>query len=125
MSRFREVSLRSNALSFLASITLTMPPFDGLNLESWLLDVRELVRLSPLQKLHIYAAENTLVYIPDWFPAAIAEDHHSRLNRFSVHRAGISPASVALLCRRCTYLEQLFIVVERSNLVSAKTISPL
>jgi hypothetical protein len=117
MARFRAECGREGLLRCLTSITLTTPQDVEGQLDAWLVDVRELLRSSPLVHIHIYASDDTHGHIPDWFVGAVVEDHRTRLTRFSVHRVGLSLNAIALLCRQCVYLEQLFVVLESSELV--------
>jgi hypothetical protein len=51
------------------------------------------------------------------FWSDIVTAHQDRLIRFSVHRMLISLESIEDICKRCTRLEQLFVVVEPNSLV--------
>ncbi|KAF5384073.1 hypothetical protein D9615_003422 [Tricholomella constricta] len=107
--------LKTGALARLTSITLTVHPL--LPLELWMNDVSTLLSAAPLQNFHIYSTGP--FYESPWtepFWSQLVATHGHRLLRFSVHRMLISLRAIEEICRRCTALEQLFIVVEPESL---------
>lgn len=112
--------LTSGALVRLRSITLTM--HQQLAIKEWINDVLNLISASPLERFQIYS-------IGVSFEASVTEDlwrnlvlaHAPRLIRISVHRMLISLGAVANICLQCTELEELFVVMESSNVVSHRS----
>ncbi|KAF8065030.1 hypothetical protein FPV67DRAFT_166766 [Lyophyllum atratum] len=111
MGEFSQRCLKAGTLAKLTSITLTVHP--QLPLETWMNDVLNLLSTSPLQNFHIYSP-GAFYESPstEAFWSQLVATHGHSLLRFSVHRMLISLRSIEDICRRCTALEQLFVVVE-------------
>lgn len=118
---FSSMCANSDALSQLKSITLTV---DGhLPLETWAQHILVLLSSSPLQNFHIYSTGMFYEFLPtDEFWAPFLAEHATRLLKFSVHRMLVGMQAISEICRRCTALEQLFIVVEPESLVLLNTL---
>ncbi|KAG5643518.1 hypothetical protein DXG03_000710 [Asterophora parasitica] len=115
MSEFRQRCQTARTLSQLTSITLTVHP--QLPLEEWMHDVSVLLSHAPLQNFHIYST-GAFYESPstEEFWAGLVATHGKRLVRFSVHRMLISLRAIEEICRRCSVLQQLFIVIEHDSL---------
>ncbi|GLB39724.1 hypothetical protein LshimejAT787_0702340 [Lyophyllum shimeji] len=117
MEKFAWRCLKAGTLSKLTSITLTVHP--QLPLDVWMNDVLTLLSAAPLRNFHIYST-GAFYESPSTEPfwSQLVATHGPRLLRFSVHRMLISLKSIEDICRRCTNLQQLFIVVEPESLQS-------
>ena len=104
-------------LNRLASLTITI---NALRDSVWAEDIPSLVSSSPLEYLQLYGT--TVVSDKearlDDFVTSLISVHGSRLKRFSLHRLPISLKALNDVCTGFTNLEQLFIVIEREDLVS-------
>ena len=117
MGIFSDQCNRAGTLSRLRSITLTVD--EHTSLAVWQQHVLSLLSNTPLQRFHISTVGGHVGHrLSDDFCNAIVTAHGSRLTRFSVHRMRMSISAIAEICRRCTVLEQLFVVVEQNDLVS-------
>ncbi|KAM5546113.1 hypothetical protein V8D89_000239 [Ganoderma adspersum] len=115
MGIFSDQCNRAGALSRLRSITLTVD--EHTSLAVWQQHVLNLLSNAPLQRFHISTVGGHVGHrLGDDFCSAIVTAHGSRLTRFSVHRMRMSIGAIADICRRCTALEQLFVVVEQNDL---------
>ncbi|KAH0578581.1 hypothetical protein J132_02009 [Termitomyces sp. J132] len=117
MGEFSRLCLKAGALKWLLAITLTVHP--QCPLDTWTSDVLSLLSASPLQKFQIYSPG--AFYESPWtelFWSQLVTTHGHRLYQFSVHRMLISLTAIEEICRRCTVLQQLFIVVEPDSLPS-------
>ncbi|KAK7047461.1 hypothetical protein VNI00_006692 [Paramarasmius palmivorus] len=113
---FRRECVQTGALSRLRSITLTV--HQQVSLETWMRDVTDLLSSDvPLEMFQVYSTgaffESPMT---KQFWSDIVTAHQDRLIRFSVHRMLISLESIEDICKRCTKLEQLFVVVEPNSL---------
>ncbi|KII93204.1 hypothetical protein PLICRDRAFT_151711 [Plicaturopsis crispa FD-325 SS-3] len=121
MAEFSRRCLRSGTLSHLRSITLTVQPHTAVG--TWMRHVVDLLSKSPLEVFQIYSSGPTFeATLADEFWADIVSVHGQRLVRFSVHRLHINMAAIDDVCRRCTALEELFVVAEQSTLDALGTI---
>lgn len=121
MKEFSQRCLASGSLARLASITLTV--HQQLPLNIWMDDVLVLLSLSPLERFHIYSPGKFFESSPtDIFWHRLATSHGKRLTRISVHRMLIGLDAINEICKQCTFLEQLFVVVEPGSLVKCHTI---
>lgn len=117
MSQFRYYCTHTNALRRLRSITLTVN--HQTSLETWISEVIRLLPDSvPLQTFQIYSS-GSFIESPGterlWSNLVTA--HKDGLVRFSIHRMLISLGAIEDICRRCTQLEELFVVVEQHSVV--------
>ena len=116
MGAFCQQCNRAGTLSRLRSITLTVD--EHTSLAQWQQHVLDLLSNAPLQRFHISTVGGHVGHrLSDDFCKAIVSAHGHRLTRFSVHRMRMSIDAIADICRRCTALQQLFIVVEQNDLV--------
>ncbi|KAJ3988777.1 hypothetical protein F5890DRAFT_1402401 [Lentinula detonsa] len=116
LSQFRLYCARTNAFRRLRSITLTVNHQTPLN--NWMNEIAALLPASvPLETFQVYSSGK---FMEDpaterlWSDIVIA--HQDHLTRFSIHRILISLNIIEDICRRCTKLEQLFIVIEQGSL---------
>ena len=117
MGVFSDQCNRAGTLSRLRSITLTVD--EHTSLTEWQQHVLSLLSTAPLQQFHISTVGGHVGHrLSDQFCGAIVSAHRNRLTRFSVHRMRMSISAIADICRRCTVLQQLFVVVEQNDLVS-------
>ncbi len=117
MNALAQLCLKSPVLHTLRSVTLTV--HHHLPLKDWTESVLSLLASSPLEVFQIYSTGAVFESPPTaQFWRNIVSHHGSRLTRLSVHRMLIGLDSIEDICRRCTRLEQLFIVVEYESLVS-------
>ncbi|KAI0719750.1 hypothetical protein C8T65DRAFT_33830 [Cerioporus squamosus] len=115
MAVFSQRCNRAGTLSRLRSVTLTV--YEHTSLAEWQQHVLDLLSNAPLQQFHISTVGGHVSHrLSDDFCKAIVNAHGGRLTRFSVHRMRMSIDSIADICRRCTVLQQLFMVVEQSDL---------
>lgn len=104
-------------MSRLRSITLTVYLHVGLS--TWESQVLELLASSQLEQFHISTAGGHVgPALSDTFCASLVATHGVRLTRFSVQRMQMSLQAIELICRSCSELQQLFVVVEQRSLVS-------
>lgn len=122
MAEFSQLCGRSHALQQLQSITLTINASDTKLIPKWLEKVDVLLSPAPIEVFQMYS---TFAYFDagsneamERFCSNIVNTHGHRLRRFSVHRMRISMSAVNDICRRCTNLEQLFVVVHSKELVA-------
>ena len=115
-----ELCHESQALRRLQSVTLTVETRQAKPEHSWTQGVVALLASSPLEFFHVSSLGGELHDggLDDQFCADIVAAHGARLRRFSVHRLRMGPATVRDVCTRCPRLEQLFVVLDRSDLVS-------
>ena len=115
-----ELCHESQALRRLQSVTLTVETRQAKPEHSWTQGVVALLASSPLEFFHVSSLGGELHAggLDDQFCADIVAAHGARLRRFSVHRLRMGPATVRDVCARCPRLEQLFVVLDRSDLVS-------
>ncbi|KIK68548.1 hypothetical protein GYMLUDRAFT_68403 [Collybiopsis luxurians FD-317 M1] len=119
MFQFRLNCIRTNALRRLRSITLTVNAQTPLDI--WTSEVIELLPASvPLETFQIYSSGAFIEESPatEGLWAELVSAHKDRLTRFSVHRMLISIEAIEDVCRRCTKLEELFVVIEQSSIDS-------
>lgn len=117
MADFSHQCSRSGALARLRLITLTIHQQTPLDL--WTRDVTSLLSASPLEVFQVYSLGAVLeASMTNEFWSGIVTAHEARLTRISVHRMLVSMDAIEDICRRCTALEQLFIVVEQDAFVS-------
>lgn len=119
MSQFRYYCTHTNALRRLRPITLTIN--QQTSLETWISEVIRLLPASvPLEVFQMYSS-GTFIESPGterlWSNLVTA--HKDGLVRFSIHRMLISLEAIKDICRRCTQLEELFVVVEQHSVVRA------
>ncbi|KAF9026810.1 hypothetical protein BDZ89DRAFT_987670 [Hymenopellis radicata] len=115
MNALAQLCSKSPVLHTLRSVTLTV--HHHLPLKDWTESVLSLLASSPLEVFQIYSTGAVFESPPTaQFWRNIVSSHGSRLTRFSVHRMLIGLDSIEDICRRCTRLEQLFIVVEHESL---------
>ncbi|RPD61821.1 hypothetical protein L226DRAFT_552408 [Lentinus tigrinus ALCF2SS1-7] len=115
MSVFSQRCNRGSTLSRLRSITITVD--EHTSLEEWQQHVLDLLSNAPLQRFHISTVGGHVDHrLSDDFCKAVVSAHGSRLTRFSVHRMRMSINAIGDICRRCTVLQQLFVVVEQGDL---------
>ncbi|PIL28818.1 hypothetical protein GSI_08863 [Ganoderma sinense ZZ0214-1] len=115
MRVFSDQCNRAGTLSRLQSITLTVD--EHTSLVEWQQHVLSLLSNAPLKRFHISTVGGHVGHrLSDEFCSAIVTAHGSRLTRFSVHRMRMNITAIADICRRCTALEQLFVVVEQNDL---------
>ncbi|KAM5545415.1 hypothetical protein V8D89_001028, partial [Ganoderma adspersum] len=113
MGVFRDQCNRTGTFSRLQFIALTVDEHTSLGL--WQQHVLSL--LSNVQRFHISTVVRRVGHcLSDEFCSAVVTAHGRRLTRFSVHRMRMSIGAIADICRRCTALEQLFVVVEQNDL---------
>jgi hypothetical protein len=117
MANFSHRCAESGALTRLRFITLTV--HQQLPLDIWTNNVLDLLRLAPLENFQIYSTD-AFFESPStnhfWSQLVTMHGHH--LKRFSVHRMLISLDAIDDICRRCTSLEQFFLVLEPGSLVN-------
>lgn len=123
MSQFRYYCTHTNALRRLRSITLTVN--QQTPLDTWIREVAELLPSTvPLKTFQMYSS-GTFIESPAteilWSDLVTA--HKERLVRFSIHRMLISLRAIEDICRRCTQLEELFVVIEQGSVVRTCTLS--
>ncbi|KAF9238049.1 hypothetical protein BU15DRAFT_48001 [Melanogaster broomeanus] len=116
ISAFKVTCLRSKAFRRLKAITLTVHVH--LPLVDWTRNVDELLSSAPLELLSIYSTTpSARDLMLDEFWKSIVTKHGPRLRRLSIARVQISLAALQAICSQCSLLEQLFVVVERGELV--------
>jgi len=115
MAKFSQRCIDSKVLVGLRSVTLTVHQQQPLDV--WMTNVLNLLSLAPLEIFQIYST-GALFESPPTNPfwSQLVRTHGLRLKRFSVHRMLISLGAIDDICRHCTSLEQLFIVVEPGSL---------
>lgn len=119
MSQFSSLCRKYKVLRRLQSITLTLHTQPSVH---WTKDVVDLLAECPLQMFHISTVSGyTKQAISDEFCSQIVAMHGHCLTRFSVHRIRISMLAIDEICRCCTKLEQLFIVISQDSFVSPCT----
>lgn len=118
-----ELCSASQALRHLKSVTLTV---ETRSQRSWTRDVVGLLAHSPLEYFHVSSlgGELNAAGLDDQFCHDIVTAHGERLRRFSVHRLRMSVESVRMICSRCPHIEQLFVVLDRADLVGPSPLSP-
>ena len=119
MSQFRYYCTHTNALRRLRSITLTVN--QQTPLDTWISEMIELLPASvPLKTFQIYSS-GTFIESPatERLWSNLVTAHKDGLIRFSIHRMLISLRAIKDICRRCTQLEELFVVVEQHSVVRA------
>lgn len=118
IDRLSELCADSQALRRLRSVTLTVETRQAKSEHSWAQAVVKLLAASPLEFFHISSLGGELHAggLDAQFCADIVSAHAARLRRFSVHRLRMRRASVRDICARCPRLEQLFVVLDRSDL---------
>lgn len=118
MAEFARQCNSSGVLKRLRSITLTV--HQQLSMKEWIAGVIDLLSMSPLELFQIYSTgaffESPMT---DNLWSQLILTHGKRLIRFSVHRMLISLEAIKAICMQCTNLEQLFVVVEPTSLVSS------
>ncbi|KAG1737583.1 uncharacterized protein EDB91DRAFT_1290700 [Suillus paluster] len=115
MTRFNSICKEYRAFRRLKSITLAVH-VETL-LQTWMIDVTELLSTAPLEILRIYATTTIFkAAITDEFWKTIVTIHGSRLKRFSIHQMTISLDALRDICSRCSVLEQLFVFAARHDL---------
>jgi hypothetical protein len=117
MFQFRLYCTQTNAFRRLRSITLTVN--QQTPLETWMSEIAALLPESvPLEIFHIYSSGAFIEDSPltERLWSELVAAHKDRLIRFSVHRMLISIHAIEDICRRCTKLEQLFVVIEQSSM---------
>lgn len=115
MAKFSHRCAETAALARLQSISLTV--HQQLPLDIWMNNVLDLLSLAPLEIFQIYST-GAFFEPPstNHFWSQLVTMHGHRLKRFSVHRMLVSLDAIDDICRRCTSLEQLFIVIEPGSL---------
>lgn len=113
---------QGSSLRSLTSITLTLPilALIGISFRTWATNVNEMLSSSPLESFHIYGAFNTRTYSlldVDTLFRSIVDNHAPRLRRFSMHRMAANLSAIRDICGRCTRLEELFVVIDHSDVV--------
>ena len=118
MAEFSRRCITIGAMRSLRSITLTLHQ-QSQPLEPWFDDVMALLAPAPLEVFQVYSL-NAFVAAPvtNKFWRALATTHGSRLKRFAVHRMMIGLDAIRDICERCVKLEQLFIVITPTAMVS-------
>lgn len=116
MTLFANKCISHGTLNLLRSVTLTV--HHQLPMKEWIAAVVHLISASPLELFQIYSTgaffESPMT---DNLWNQLIMTHGKRLVRFSVHRMLISLEAISNICRQCTNLEQLFVVVESTSLV--------
>lgn len=117
---------QGSSLRSLTSITLTLPilALIGISFRTWATNVNEMLSSSPLESFHIYGAFNTRTYSlldVDTLFRSIVDNHAPRLRRFSMHRMAANLSAIRDICGRCTRLEELFVVIDHSDVLSRST----
>ncbi|KAF5389672.1 hypothetical protein D9757_004129 [Collybiopsis confluens] len=117
MFQFRLSCSRTNAFRRLRSVTLTVSQQTPLDI--WINEVIELLPSDiPLEAFQIYSSgafiEMSLETERLW--AELVAAHKDRLTRFSIHRMLISNGAIENICRQCTKLEALFVVIEQDSM---------
>jgi len=113
MSRFNNICKGHRAFRRLTSVTLQVHIN---NIQTWMNDIIEMLSAAPLERFHVYATTTSSLTM-DEFWKYIVTMHGSRLKRFSVHRMKISLDALHDICFRCSVLEELFIFIDRRDLV--------
>ena len=89
---------------------------------AWRKNIPDLVSSSPLEYFKLYSTrlfrEANRVQLDD-FVATLIATHGQRLKQFSINRLPISRKALHDICTRFPNLEQLFVIVEPKDLVSA------
>ncbi|PPQ79027.1 hypothetical protein CVT25_002336 [Psilocybe cyanescens] len=115
MTLFANKCISHGTLNLLRSVTLTV--HHQLPMKEWIAAVVHLISASPLELFQIYSTgaffESPMT---DNLWNQLIMTHGKRLVRFSVHRMLISLEAISNICRQCTNLEQLFVVVESTSL---------
>jgi hypothetical protein len=127
LNRFAAACGQTALLGQLRSITLTAPartgPRAGFLMEEWMSDLLAVVASSPLERLHVYASDDKAKHaVSDDFVRGLVGAHHTRLRRLSVHRMGMSTTAIAYLCQISLVLEELFVTIADSQLVSRSSV---
>ncbi|KAI0311408.1 hypothetical protein OF83DRAFT_1151190 [Amylostereum chailletii] len=108
---------RAGFLTSLESFTLTIRP--DLLTDAWIDGASRLLSHSPLEAFQLYATDTTSKsYSADALCARIVAAHGPRLARFAFNRLRLTPAAITEVCVRCTELQQLFMLVDPSDLPS-------
>ncbi|KAJ3829552.1 hypothetical protein EV361DRAFT_791836 [Lentinula raphanica] len=116
-SQFRSYCTRTHSLRRLHTITLAVN--QQTLLKTWMNEIAALLPASvPLKTLQVYSSgafiEESPVTDRLWSNLILA--HQDRLTRFSIHRMLINLDVIEGICRQCTRLEELFIVIEQGSL---------
>ncbi|EKM56957.1 uncharacterized protein PHACADRAFT_208126 [Phanerochaete carnosa HHB-10118-sp] len=116
--RLSELCAVSQSLRRLKSITLTVESRSSTSQSPWTWGVTSLLAASPLEFFHVSSLGGDLkaAGLDDRFCHNIVAAHGERLRRFSVHRLRMSLDAVRDICARCPKLEQLFVVLDRTDL---------
>lgn len=109
-------------LNRLYSVTFTVPQSGATS--QWLSNVHAVLQNSPLRRFHLYASGSNIpvndqVSLDDRFVETLVTRHTGTLVRFAVLRIPVSIPSMDFLRRTAHGIEQLFISVKRSDLVSS------
>lgn len=118
MIEFGEQCRRHDALAHLRSVTLTLPIHGVTN--EWLTAVEFLLWASPLELFQLYTSGGQTHLsqpLDPQFVRNLCARHGERLLRFAVLRLRISMDILGVICTCCINLEQLFVAVEKSDLV--------
>jgi hypothetical protein len=122
LNRFAAACGQTALLGQLRSITRTGPRA-GFLMEEWMSDLLAVVASSPLERLHVYASDDKAKHaVSDDFVRGLVGAHHTRLRRLSVHRMGMSTTAIAYLCQISLVLEELFVTIADSQLVSRSSV---
>jgi hypothetical protein len=122
LTRFAITACSTTLLVNLRSITLTAPAYSGPRAEylvqEWFSALLVTLASSPIERLHVYASwDKSSHAVPDTFVRSVAGTHKARLQRFSVHRMGLSLSAIEYLCQTCPKLEELFVTIADNQLV--------
>ncbi|EPQ50827.1 hypothetical protein GLOTRDRAFT_49961 [Gloeophyllum trabeum ATCC 11539] len=113
VAKFASSHQALSTLSGLSSLTMTVQR----PLNTWTENVLNLLREVPLELFQVYSPGGEDVSVlPDDFCFSLVSTHGPRLKRFSVHRMRVTLNAVDNICSRCPKLEQLFIVMRRSEM---------
>ncbi|GJJ14766.1 hypothetical protein Clacol_009034 [Clathrus columnatus] len=124
---FESLGLEGLSLSFvtnfflsLQSITLTLPntPITS----QWTTEFLSFTEHSSLTRIHLYQSTGVRLKarlntgVMHGFMESLLWIHASRLQTLSVHRLNLDPQTIDLICLQCPHLENLFVVVNTSEI---------
>jgi hypothetical protein len=121
MSIFSRRITADSLLTKLKSITLTLP---HTAFSCWATDVVSMLTTSQLESFHVYGtsySHETSTGDIDIFFKRIVDYHRFRLRRFSMHRLQASVEAISDICERCPSLMELFVVLNRTDVMSTAT----
>ena len=119
MKEFSNLCRVHNSLVHLNVVTLTFP-LHGIS-SDWLLAVDSLLSDAPITVFQLYAIgdkPSTSPHMDRKFAESFTQKHRSHLKRFAVLRSVVTPEVLDVICSNCIALEDLFISINRVDLVS-------